>query len=408
MCAGVQAADKTTVQALKTEMGNAACLDGNEFTEKRVKLEAEYKARPEPFKALTATSGCWEVRLICGIVTERVDRSAEIKTFLSLEAPSLHSRKTGKRIDIRGAWLATNCVELPMLLIEKAWKGNELDKWGSIMETEAYVANALGVNRVEAARPVLEEMVQQKYFEERKAGARTHQKAAHQWRIRTEAALALARLADPKSVPALITMLAEAEAKSADSSAADIAGGIAIEALVACADRSAKPLIEKKLEACQDAGVREALRCVLWEIAPETKPPPKPKRDMFAGWPARTKGLYEKARKLKDAKQFDEMHEVLKECLKTVPDDGPLDILRRIGTTYRQAGRLDEAQHVYKLHAERANDWLGWYSVATIQAGKGETNAAAASIRRAVDLGGEEACGAIKQNPRIRDLLPDE
>jgi hypothetical protein len=249
LVAGQTAAVNTPqIEQLSREVRAVAALTNGEYIAARTQLEAKAEKDLAAFQELGKTSPDWQVRLLSGIVIERVQEKQEITRFLDWKPQYPHDDSMSyryHRLSIVGKALAERGSKVPMLLVEKLWKDNEVKKWTIDYDAKAYVARALGLLKVQAARQPLEEIM---LGPDRELSRFDRQ----------EAAQALGELGDPKSVPALVRQL-ERDPEGRDL----IPAG---DALAKCADADSLSFLEQELAATNKRFVREELAAVIAKI----------------------------------------------------------------------------------------------------------------------------------------------
>ena len=252
LVAGQTAAVNTPqIEQLSREVRAVAALTNGEYIAARTQLEAKAEKDLAAFQELGKTSPDWQVRLISGIVIERIQEKQEITRFLDWKPqypPDDSMSYRFHRLSIVGKALAEQGSKVPMLLAEKLWKDNEVKKWTIDYDAKAYVARALGLLKVQVARQPLEEIM---LGPERELSRFDRQ----------EAAQALGELGDPKSVPALVRQL-ERDPEGWDR----IPAG---DALAKCADADSLSFLEQELAATKATNmrsVREELQAVIAKI----------------------------------------------------------------------------------------------------------------------------------------------
>ena len=171
----------------------------------RTELEGLAREYPRLFSQLEASSDDWQVRLLAGIVRERVSQSKEIAALAGARIEVAYSRSSWRRTVTVGNEIAKRGRSIPMFLTESFWKDNELGKIDDPgfrkLETKCYVAYALGVLRVKsAARPLEIALSDDDFFPKR----------CEDWiveRTRIPVEWAIAQIGAPSSLPVLLGLL---------------------------------------------------------------------------------------------------------------------------------------------------------------------------------------------------------
>ena len=112
-----------------------------------------------------------------------------------------------KRIEYIGRAIAEHGNKVPMVIVERFWKENELKKWG-FFKTEThfeYIAYAIGVLKIHAARELLQSALDLAFYK----GKNIKKDAKWYDLVREQVTKALGNLGDPRSVPTLVDLLEE-------------------------------------------------------------------------------------------------------------------------------------------------------------------------------------------------------
>ena len=250
-------ANDKDVDALRKRILEVAKLSGPAYQRGREGLELLYKKQAERFAVVRNSTDDWSVGLLCSIVSERVEKENAVRAFTEWQPLIRYSRLQSVHMAKVGEALAHGGKETPMLLVEKLWKDNEIKKWKRHGAGEMYVIYALSLLGAKQSRPVLEDILTPDYFELHPRVARKYQRPAMHASIRAQAAIALGKFGDPRSVPALVEAL--------DDEGYAVAK-YATEALLKCADERSVPFLERALDNTKDEGARESISSVLKEI----------------------------------------------------------------------------------------------------------------------------------------------
>ena len=222
----------TELQRLAQRVKAVAQLEGKDYLAKRNELTAEARKNKELFAALRKTPKDPEVALVCAIVLERVEKQAEIKKFVNGQLVVGYARRYQTALKEHARVLARAGSAVPMLLVEKLWKGNEAKLWESAIDRHALV-RALGMLEVKAARYPMEKLLDLKDNE----------------KLTREGLKALEVIGDPRTVPAIIRMLERDPKLQEDTTRA------AQWALATCASEEQVPMLLRLLRTTKNPRV---------------------------------------------------------------------------------------------------------------------------------------------------------
>jgi WG repeat protein/PBS lyase HEAT-like repeat-containing protein len=225
------------LQKLAGRIRPLAAQKGDGYLKGRNELVRVAKADPRPFVDLVKTTGEWKVRVLCSILLERVQQPDAVRQFEEWKPTGLWRRGTTDRVSSYAGGIAEKGAGVPMLLVERLWKGDlreaRLRHWRyeSGTEIRASMAVALGRLKAAAAREVMEMLLLEPY--DRFSSMLDREMCA--W--------ALGQFRDPRSIPALIAAFDIVPASEHPSRGADLES-IAEAALQKCASRKSLPLLE--------------------------------------------------------------------------------------------------------------------------------------------------------------------
>lgn len=150
--------------------------------------------------------------------------------------------------------LKEKCAKVPTLVMEALWKDNGLFTKTFIdpHERKASFACALGLLRCKDARPLLENVLM-----------------ADSYTMRIEAVVALGSIGDPKSVPALFSLIENT--KKDDLGAYHIAAKLAEEKLSLCVDVESLEYLEKKAAGSSSEKIRNLAGKLIKEVEEKKK-----------------------------------------------------------------------------------------------------------------------------------------
>lgn len=237
----------------------------NAYIERREALVQKAKKDAAPFIELRKATVDWRVRLLCNIVLERVQKEKAVAKFLVWKIPKEYD--PGREMKI-GVKLAPVGKDTPYLLTEGLWKQIGGNHWSAGDHlTKAIMACALGELRFADAREVLEERLSDQ----------------HLTTLGMQCSRALAKLKDPRSVPALINYVEQHPgAASVDTIS---------KALWECATKESLPFLDEKLKAMKDRSARDAIQSVIEKFRPT---PEKPVKDIMGGKDVSKEVIWEK------------------------------------------------------------------------------------------------------------------
>ena len=221
---------------LQQQIQDATKLTGAAYLSKRDKLVAAAKGNPAAFAEIERTTKNWQIRLLCRVVAERVRMTKKIQAFLDWEPRIPHQPVLERRIAAIGAAIAEKGQDVPLFLTETFWRDIEPPQWRGDERQRAYLAHALGLLKVKAAREPLEGALAPECHTD----------------IRREASKALGRIGDPKSVGPLLRMLEQ------NPDGTDVGTWSATDAIVECVAEQSLPLLEQRLRTSKNKRVKYA------------------------------------------------------------------------------------------------------------------------------------------------------
>ena len=241
---------------LTTQILAVAGKEGGPYLEGRKALEATYRARTKEFNDVIKTTDDWRVKIMGEIVRERVTKAKAIAKFVETAMDYPDTRAWDMKIIGVGDDMTSKGKDVPMLLVEKIWKNNELNNYplgeGSGCAAVTCAISKLGIRD---ARPILENVVSNDvYFVNRPeiAKSRTRPEVAIN-EVRGYAAVTLGEFGDPRSVPALVNLMEKAfVAKSSDAGRAGFG-------IVQCMNESSVPFMEKIIAETKNQRLKEFL-----------------------------------------------------------------------------------------------------------------------------------------------------
>ena len=254
---------------LEAQIRNVAHLKGKSYVDGRARLEAQYRQEAKSFEELAQTTGDWQVRLLCGIVAERVAKAEAIAEYLK-EEPKLQWPEGWERQYIAcGRALAEKGEDIPMFLVERFWRVSEFQNaevelvgWESRMyaqnANEATLARALGHLKMKEARELLESALDPRFYVEdfdKKTVEEQKDILKRFSRRRSQVAAVLGEIGSPLSVPTLLDAM---EMQDRFDSSSIVGAGLAV-AIGQCADKSTLPVFRGKASTTEVASMKEYL-----------------------------------------------------------------------------------------------------------------------------------------------------
>ena len=252
-----------TNEELVQRILNVSGLEGEAYLQGRKGLEIIYKNNEVLFDKVINSSSDWQVIVLGKTVKERANKSDKIEKFVGTKMQYSDTRSWEQKIDDVGADMATQGKNVPMIMVEKIWKNNELNNWPlATADGYASICYAIGRMGLINARPILENVLTNDLYctdrmEIIKSKARPVVAIGI---VRGYAAGALGRFKDPRSVPALLSVL-ESETGSHEI----YPGAPAGQALRKCLDKDSLKYLEEKKVSTKKEKLKEVLQNIINE-----------------------------------------------------------------------------------------------------------------------------------------------
>jgi len=211
--------------------------EGKSYLKGRNNLMSAAEADARPFADLARTTDEWQIRVLCLILLERVQRPDAVRQFEEWKPTGLWRRGWAEQLSSYARAIAEKGARAPMLLVEQLWKGNLANvrppNWRQFSKVEfrAYMAVALRLLKVKEARDVIEMLLVEPY--------------ERAWNVKDRHAYVgtLGQFRDPRSVPALIAALDAIPTEDVLWSHTHLRN-VTEAALQRCADGESLPLLE--------------------------------------------------------------------------------------------------------------------------------------------------------------------
>lgn len=222
-----------------TELFSMALLSkGTEYVRNRNELKEIVRKDPTVLNATTNATNDWQTVLLVDILKESVAKEGEIAALLKWQRPDDYIRAWESRVQTHGKLIAAEAKEVPMFLVEKIWKGNELTfGLGDENEQLMWTMSALARLQVKAASRPLEMFLNEDEYD---------------FRVVETALTALGEIADPRSLPAVLKIVLEPPKPGMR-----ITHAVAAHAVARCARKDSLPLLKETLQKVERGEIKD-------------------------------------------------------------------------------------------------------------------------------------------------------
>jgi hypothetical protein len=230
--------DAAVMARLRNAVNDARDAKKSEYVQARNRLLALAKDTPAALATIRQSTNAWDVQLVCDIALERLQKAEAVEKAERWRPERIRDeRAVGGRIYRYGKMLSVQSKDVPFLLVEKLWKGNEWNLIDGEDEEIGSVAKAIGILHIQEARRPLELQLR-------------HTESDYDTRLAV--VQAIGELRNPASAEPLLNYIT-----NGFQGIGDISYRAAAEALSQCVKRESLPLLKETLRKIENGEVKD-------------------------------------------------------------------------------------------------------------------------------------------------------